>query len=64
MEKIRQIAAGKGMADALIEFIHMMHNKATARGVLNALINRLKERMGEFKDIGRKYKVYETKAKR
>jgi hypothetical protein len=44
----RKEAAGIQMADALIEFIHMMYQKNTAQGVLSALIKRLKERQKEF----------------
>ena len=44
----RRQKAGIQMADALLEFIHMMYQKGTARGVLAALIKRLTERMGEF----------------
>ncbi len=46
----RKEKAGVMMADALIEFIHMMYNKSTARGVLNFLIMRLQERYSEFKE--------------
>jgi len=45
----RRQKAGERMADALIEFIHMMYQKQTARGVLAALIKRLQERVSEFK---------------
>lgn len=45
----RREKAGRQMADALIEWIHMMYQKETARGVLTALIKRLEERRGEFK---------------
>ena len=44
----RRTAAGEAMADSLIEWIHMMYQKQTARGVLKALIERLRERQGEF----------------
>ena len=44
----RKENAGIKMADALIEFIHMMYNKQTAKGVLSALIDRLKSRYLEF----------------
>ena len=40
--------AGVKMADALVEWVHMMYQKATARRVLCALIERLSRRMGEF----------------
>ncbi len=46
----RKENAGIQMADALIEFIHMMYNKQTAKGVLLALINRLTTRYLEFDD--------------
>lgn len=45
----RREKAGCQMADALIEWIHMMYNRPTARGVLKALINRLEKRKDEFK---------------
>ena len=41
--------AGQKMADALIEFIHLMYQKQTAERVLSTLINRLKDKKGEFK---------------
>uniref|UniRef100_A0A6M3IUP0 Uncharacterized protein n=1 Tax=viral metagenome TaxID=1070528 RepID=A0A6M3IUP0_9ZZZZ len=44
----RRDKAGRQMADALIEFIHMMYQKDTAKGVLLALINRLCSRSSEF----------------
>lgn len=44
----RREKAGIQMADALIEFIHMMYNVNTAQGVLSALINRLQKRYLEF----------------
>ena len=40
--------AGKRMADAIMEFLHMMYNKQTAYRVLMALMDRLTERTGEF----------------
>ena len=45
---MRGNSAGKGMADSLLEFIHLMYQKATARRVLRALIDRLNERLKEF----------------
>ena len=48
-KETRRVLAGKRMADALIEWIHMMYQKQTACGVLKALIERLRERQGEFK---------------
>ncbi len=44
----RRQKAGIQMADALIEFIHMMYQKGTANGVLTSLIERLQERKKEF----------------
>ena len=44
----RRQKAGIQMADALIEFIHMMYQKETATGVLTSLIERLQERKKEF----------------
>ena len=44
----RRENAGIQMADALIEFIHMMYQKGTANGVLTSLIKRLEERKKEF----------------
>lgn len=46
----RRQKTGIQMADALIEFIHMMYNKNTAIGVLNALIIRLEIRRIEFQE--------------
>ena len=45
----RGVKAGRAMADTLIEFIHMMYNKSTSIRVLGALIDRLEERVEEFK---------------
>ena len=36
------------MADAVIEWAHLMYQKDTAKRVLNALIERLSERIREF----------------
>ena len=44
----RREKAGIQMADALIEFIHMMYQKDTAKSVLESLIKRLQERCCEF----------------
>jgi len=41
--------AGKAMADSLIEFVHLMYQKATANRVLLSLIVRLQDRIKEFK---------------
>ncbi len=40
--------AGKDMAHALIEFIHLMYQKGTAKRVLSALIKQLQECYHEF----------------
>ena len=45
----RKHKAGIQMADALIEFFHMMYQKDTASGILDVLIKRLQERYPEFK---------------
>jgi hypothetical protein len=39
---------GIQMADAIIEMVHLMYQKQTARGLLGALIDRLNERRKEF----------------
>ncbi len=39
---------GQKMADALIEFLHLMYQKQTAKRVLSALIDRLKNKKREF----------------
>lgn len=44
----RGACAGREMADALINWIHLMYQKDTALRVLDFLIARLKERRGEF----------------
>lgn len=44
----RRQSAGVKMADALIEFIHLMYQKQTARGVLQSLILRLKNKERDF----------------
>jgi len=36
------------MADALIEWLHIMYNKVTAYRILNALIERLNDRKKDF----------------
>lgn len=46
----RRRRAGEAMADSLIEWVHMMYQKQTARGLLAALIRRLTERSKEFED--------------
>lgn len=47
----RREKAGIQMADALVEFIHMMYQKNTAKGVILALIKKLEERKYEFYDM-------------
>jgi len=44
----RRTSAGIQMADSLIEFVHLMYQKQTAKGVLISLISRLQERKSEF----------------
>jgi len=36
------------MADALIEWCHMMYNHKTAQGVISAVIERLNKRVTEY----------------
>ncbi|MCJ7747839.1 MAG: hypothetical protein MUP27_08850 [Desulfobacterales bacterium] len=36
------------MGDALLEFLHMMYNKQTARSVLNVLITHLRNHQTDF----------------
>ena len=48
VKKTRRAEAGKQTADALIEMVHMMYQKQTARGFLKALTMRLEERTREF----------------
>lgn len=45
---LRSKQAGNRIADALIEFLHLMDNKKTAMRVLNGIINTLIERKKEF----------------
>jgi len=40
--------AGREMADALVEFIHLMYQKQTAHRVMAGLIDRLSCRLKEF----------------
>ena len=47
-ENSRSSKAGLAMADALIEWIHLMYQKDTARRILTALIKRLSVRIKEF----------------
>lgn len=44
----RRVKTGQQMADALIDMIHMMYQRQTALGVLDALIGRLRKRREEF----------------
>ncbi len=44
----RRKKAAKIMADALIEWLHMMYQLDTARGVLLSLIEELTNRLSEF----------------
>ncbi len=44
----RAETAGVRMADAIVEFVHLMYQKQTALRVLIALESRIKERMGDF----------------
>ena len=46
--KSRSRKAGLEMADALIEWVHLMYQKDTAKRILTALIKRLSERVEEF----------------
>lgn len=48
VQATRREKAGKQMADALIEWTHMMYQKSTARGVLQALVEHLQVRRKEF----------------
>ena len=44
----RGFQAGVKMANAVVELIHLMYQKRTARKVLSGLISRLEERKREF----------------
>ncbi len=44
----RREKAGKMMADALLEFLHMMYNKQTAKAVLQSIITHLQKQLAEF----------------
>jgi len=44
----RRQEAGIEMAESLMRWLHMMYNKKTARGVLQSLILRLKNRERDF----------------
>jgi len=45
---MRAEEAGKNMANSLIEFIHLMYQKTTAKRVLGALIKQLQARFSDF----------------
>ena len=45
---MRAEEAGKSMANSLIEFIHLMYQKGTAKRVLTALIKQLQDRFCDF----------------
>lgn len=45
---MRAEEAGKNMGKALIEFIHLMYQKGTAKRVLKALIEQLQDQFYEF----------------
>lgn len=49
--KTRKEKAGKKMAEALLEWAHMMYNYRTARGVIQSLIFYLQEGLKEFVPI-------------
>lgn len=44
----RREKAGKMMADAICEFLHMMYNQSTARAVLRSIVAHLQKRLSEF----------------
>ena len=44
----RREKVGRAMADALIDWLHMMYQKQTATAILRHLITRLTERRKEF----------------
>jgi hypothetical protein len=48
IKRLRAENAGKTMADAIIEFIHLMYQRTTARRVLKGLIIQLQNRYSEF----------------
>lgn len=58
-EMTRKKKAGYQMADALIEWCHMMYNHKTAQGIIRAVIERLQKRIVEYVPVKQK----ETKAK-
>lgn len=45
---MRKKEAGILMADALIEWCHMMYNHNTAKGVIETVVKRLQERVIEY----------------
>lgn len=44
----RRAKVGFQMADAIIEMVHMMYQKQTARVLLGSMIARLRRRLREF----------------
>lgn len=46
--KTRAGKAGKKLADAILEMVHLMYQKNTARNFLRGLIRRLSSRLREF----------------
>lgn len=52
--KTRGEKAGKEMADALLEWLHLMYQKDTQIRVLQAMIDRLEERKSEMQRENRK----------
>jgi len=50
MKGRRAEEAGTRMADAIVEFIHLMYQKSTATRVILSLIGRLQERTKEFSE--------------
>ncbi len=44
----RRAKVGFQMADAIIEMVHMMYQKQTARVLLGSMIARLRQRLKEF----------------
>jgi diphthamide synthase subunit DPH2 len=48
LRSTRRKRVGIQMADAIIEMVHLMYQTQTARVLLEAMIDRLRERIGEF----------------
>ena len=46
--------AGIAMAEALLEFCHMMYNVNTSKRVIKAMINHLNKNLKEFKPVKQK----------